>query len=66
MWLEEEPDSLDARYLVAVAALKSGDRETAYNNTEFVLQQDARNFDVQAISMIKQLASQQSLSLQID
>jgi hypothetical protein len=27
------------------------------------LQQDARNFDVQAISMIKQLASQQSMTL---
>ena len=63
MWLEEEPDSLDARYLVAVAALRSGDRETAYNNAEFVLQQGARNFDVQAISMIKQLTSQQSMAL---
>jgi len=63
MWLEEEPDSLGARYLVAVAALKSGDRETAFTNTEFVLLQDDNNFDAQAISMVKQLTGQQSMDL---
>ena len=63
MWLEEEPDSLGARYLVAVAALNSGDRETAFTNTEFVLLQDDNNFDAQAISIVKQLTGQQSMDL---
>ena len=63
LWLELEPDSLDARYLVAIAALKSGDQEVAYDNIEFVLLQDANNFDVQAISMIKELPNQQSMDL---
>ena len=63
LWLEEEPNSLDVRYLVAVSALKSGDRQEAFNNIEFILLNDPGNFDAQAISMIKNLSNQQSMSL---
>lgn len=63
LWLEEEPDSLDARYLVAVIALKSGDRQEAYNNIEYILLNGTSDFDAQAISMLKNLSSQQSMAL---
>ena len=63
LWLEEEPDSLDARYLVAVIALKSGDQQEAYNNIEYILLNGTSDFDAQAISMLKNLSSQQSMAL---
>lgn len=63
LWLEEEPNSLEARYLVAVAALKSGDQQEAFNNIEFILLNDASHFDDHAISMIKNLSDQQSMTL---
>ncbi|GFO71656.1 hypothetical protein BJAS_P1299 [Bathymodiolus japonicus methanotrophic gill symbiont] len=63
LWLEEDPDSLDARYLVAVLALKSGDRQEAYNNIEYILLNGTSDFDSQAISMLKNLSSQQSMAL---
>ena len=63
LWLEEEPDSLDARYLMTVAALKSGDRQEAFYNIEFILLRDSNDFDVKAINMIKNLANPQSVAL---
>ncbi|GFO75009.1 hypothetical protein BPLS_P2001 [Bathymodiolus platifrons methanotrophic gill symbiont] len=63
LWLEEEPDSLDARYLVAVAALKSGDRQGAFDNIEFISLKDAVDFDAKAIAMVKNLQNPQSVAL---
>lgn len=63
LWLEEEPDSLDARYLVAVIALKSDDQQEAYSNIEYILLNGTSDFDNQATSMLKNLSSQQSMAL---
>ncbi len=63
LWLEVEPDSLDARYLMAVAALKSGERQAAFDNIDFILSHDAQDFDSKAIAMIKSLNKQQNMNL---
>lgn len=63
LWLEVEPESLDARYLMAVVALKSGNHEQAVESIDFILSHDARDFDSKAIVMIKSLNSQQSVDL---
>ncbi len=63
LWLEVEPESLEVRYLVAVAALKAGDRQAAYDSIEFMLLNDPKAFDAQAISLIKNLSNQQSMAL---
>ncbi|RLA25109.1 MAG: hypothetical protein DRQ62_03505 [Gammaproteobacteria bacterium] len=63
LWLEVNPDSLDARYLMAVAKLRAGDRQGAFDNIEFILLKDSSNFDVKAVAMIKNLHDQQSVKL---
>lgn len=63
LWLEVEPDSLEARYLVAVAALKSRRQQVAFNNIEFMLLNDANGFDAQAIFLLKNLPNQHSTAL---
>ncbi len=63
LWLEVDPESLDARYLMAVVALKSGNHEQATESIDFILNHDTRDFDSKAIVMIKSLNSQQSVGL---
>ena len=63
LWLEVEPDSLDVRYLMAVVALKSGDREGAVESIDFILSHNAQDFDGKSIAMIKGLNTQQSMDL---
>ncbi|NOR80901.1 MAG: tetratricopeptide repeat protein [Methyloprofundus sp.] len=63
LWLEVEPESMDARYLMAVAALKSGDRPAAVESIDFILSHGAQDFDSKAIAMIKSLNNQQSVGL---
>lgn len=63
LWLEVDSESLDARYLMAVVALKSGDREEAIESIDFILNHNAQDFDSKAIAMIKSLNSQQSVDL---
>ncbi len=63
LWLEVEPDSLDARYLMAVAALKSGDRQKAVDSIDYILTQNTQDFDRKAIAMIKSLNNQQNVNL---
>ncbi|MCK5355045.1 MAG: tetratricopeptide repeat protein [Methyloprofundus sp.] len=63
LWLEAEPGSLDARYLMAVVALKADDRQGAYESIDFILSHDTEDFDTRAIAMIKSLNNQQSIDL---
>ena len=63
LWLEVEPESLDVRYLMAVVALKSGDRLGAVESIDFILSHDEQDFDSKAIAMIKSLNTQQSVDL---
>lgn len=63
IWLEEDPDSLDARYLMAIAELKAGDRQAAFDDIEFISLKDSVDFDVKAISMVKNLRDQRSVAL---
>lgn len=63
LWLEVDPDNLDARYLMAVAKLKAGDRQEAFNNIEYILLHNGKDFDVKAVAMIKNLPSQESVNL---
>lgn len=55
LWMEMEPDSLEARQLMAIAALKSGDRQLAYKNVEYILQGDAAGFEARALTILKSL-----------
>ncbi|NOQ14705.1 MAG: tetratricopeptide repeat protein [Methyloprofundus sp.] len=63
LWLEVEPESLDARSLQAIVALKSGDRQGALDSIDFILRHDAQDFDSKAIVMLKSLNTQQSVDL---
>jgi len=63
LWLEADPDSLDARYLMAAVALNVGDREGGLESIDFILSQNTEDFDVKAIAMIKSLNNQQSIDL---
>jgi len=63
LWLDVDSESLDARYLMAVVALKSGDREGAIESIDFILSHDTQDFDSKAIAMIKSLNTQQSVDL---
>lgn len=63
LWIEAAPDNLDARYLMAVAELRAGNRSEAFNNIEYILLQEPKDFDVKAIAMIKNLPNPQSVGL---
>lgn len=63
LWLAMEPDSLDAHQLMAVAALKSGDRKGAFVNIEYLLQQDAIGFEGKTLMMLKSLSDRASQNL---
>lgn len=63
LWLESEPESLDARYLMAIAALKSGDKQAATENIDFILNRDVEGFDSKAIGMVKNLNTPQNSAL---
>ncbi len=67
LWMEMEPDSLEARQLMAIAALKSGDRQVAYENVEYILQGDTAGFEARALVMLKSLPelSSQNLAKQV-
>ncbi|MDT8426366.1 MAG: hypothetical protein RQ733_10365 [Methyloprofundus sp.] len=63
LWLEVEPDSLEARYLMAVAAIKSGDKLRAVQSFDFILTQDDSDFDNNALAMLKGLQKPSEMTL---
>ncbi|MCF7969597.1 MAG: tetratricopeptide repeat protein [Methylococcaceae bacterium] len=63
LWMEVEPNSLEARYLLAVAAIKSGNKSLAIESFDFVLTKDASDFDNNALVMLKGLQKQSELNL---
>lgn len=63
LWLEVEPASLDAHYLKAVTALRSGNKEDAIESLEFIIKHDGQDFDSKAVVMIKNLKTQKSMDL---
>jgi len=63
LWLEVEPDSLEARYLMAVAAIKSGDKSRAVQSFDFILTQDGSDFDNNALAMLKGLQKPSEMTL---
>lgn len=63
LWQEVEPDSVDVRFLTAVAALNAGDRALALESIEFVLLNDPQVFDEKALALIKSLNDQPSVDL---
>ena len=63
LWQEVEPESVDAKYLMAAIALKAGDRQAAFESMGFILSHGVQDFDSKAVAMIKGLNSQQSVDL---
>jgi tetratricopeptide (TPR) repeat protein len=63
LWMQMEPDSLEARQLMAVAALKSGDRQAAYANIEYILQGDSEGFEANSLVILKSLPDSTSQHL---
>lgn len=63
LWREADADSLEMRHFMAVTALKSGNRQEAFDSLEFILREEAEEFDGQVIAIIKNLREQTELDL---
>jgi len=63
LWVEVESDSLEARYFMAVAAIKSGNKLRAVESFDFILAQGGSDFDNNALAMLKGLQKQSEIAL---
>ena len=63
LWLEVEPDSLEAHYLMAAAAIKSGNKSRAVESFDFILAKDDSGFDNNALAMLKGLQKRSEVAL---
>ena len=62
LWMEVEPESLEAHYLMAVAAIKSGNKLRAVESFDFILAKDGSDFDNNALAMLKGLQKQSEVA----
>jgi len=63
LWMEVEPNSLEARYLMAVAAIKSGNKLLAIESFDFIFTKDVGDFDNNALAMLKGLQKRSEIAL---
>ena len=63
LWMEVEPESLEAHYLMAVAAIKSGNKSRAVESFDFILAKDGGDFDNNALAMLKGLQKRSEVAL---
>jgi len=63
MWFELEPESVEAHYLMAIAALKLGDKELAFNSFDFILSRGATDFESHTLLVFKSLKQKSEIEL---
>lgn len=63
LWLDVDPESLDARYLMVVNALRANDKKGAVDYIDYILIRNGSDLDVKGVAMIKNLKNQQSVDL---
>jgi len=63
LWMEVDPDNLEAHYLLAIEAIKSGNKSRAIESLDFILAQDDSDFESNILAMLKGLQKRADLAL---
>ena len=63
LWMEVDPDNLEAHYLLAIEAIKSGNKARAIESLDFILARDDSDFESNTLAMLKGLQKSAELAL---
>ena len=63
LWMEVDPDNLEAHYLLAIEAIKSGNKSRAIESLDFILARDDSDFESNTLAMLKGLQKPAELAL---
>ncbi len=63
LWMEVDPDNLEAHYLLAIEAIKSGNKARAIESLDFILARDDSDFESNTLAMLKGLQKPAELAL---